>query len=264
MRNYSELHPLVLSFYSRPLYQDVAKRWKGWCLLYLLFLLSLYWVPETIKVRESLAGYLAEAAPHYVEQAPTVTITNGTVSIKEKSPFAIYHRDGKTPFAIIDTSGGLTSLDNSPATLLLTKTALIARNDFAETRTFELAGIDSLVIDKKTLYGWIETLKSWLPFMLFPFALLFSFLFHLAQAAFIASMGRLFARMFNVVLDFKALFRLAVVSFTPAVLLQVAHVVFDISFPYKSLFSFFIALGYCYFAVGANSEAEEATTDVRA
>lgn len=264
MRNYTLLHPLVLSFFSRPLYQDVAKRWKGWCILYFLFLLSLYWVPETIKMHEYFSQRIAAEAPHYVEQTPTITVTKGTVSIQEKSPFTIYHRDGATPFAVIDTSAAAPSPNAVPATLVLTKTALILQSEGAESHTFELEGIDRLVIDKKALYGWIASLESWVSLLVFPLALSFSLLFHLAQAAFIASIGGLFARAFNVALDFKALFRLAAVAFTPAVMLQAVHLVFDIEFPYKSLFSFFIALGYLYYAVGANSEAEETATDVTA
>ncbi|MEW5747037.1 MAG: DUF1189 family protein [Nitrospirota bacterium] len=264
MRNYTIIHPLFLSFFSRALYRDVARNWKGWGVAYLLLLLSLFWIPETLKIQKDLSAFLAGSAPHYVEQVPTITITNGQASTKETTPLFIYQRDGTTPFAIIDTTGTTSSLGNSPAVLLLTRTALIARNGLSETRTFDLAGIDELVVDKRTVYQWIEWLKAWLPLMLFPFALFFSFLFHLFQTFFAASIGALFARLFGVTLDFRTLVRLAAVSFTPAVLLQIAHVVLDISFPYKSLFSFLIALGYLYYAVGANSEAENAVEDLTA
>jgi hypothetical protein len=40
MRRYSIFHPLVLAFYSKPLYQDVGRRWKGTGLGYLLLLLA--------------------------------------------------------------------------------------------------------------------------------------------------------------------------------------------------------------------------------
>lgn len=45
MKNYSVFHPLYLSFFSKSLYQDVAKNWKGTGLAYLLLLLALAWVP---------------------------------------------------------------------------------------------------------------------------------------------------------------------------------------------------------------------------
>lgn len=256
-----------MSFFSRPLYIDIGKNWKGYGFLYLLFLLALYWIPETMKTQAYIAEIIDANAPHIIEQIPTITITNGTASIKEPVPYTIYGPDKKTPFAVIDTSGKTTS-PGSTTTILLTKTALIAKSGFldapAETRTFDLSGIDHYVIDKSNIYGWTESFKHWFAFMVFPFALFLSFLFYALQVIFCASVGFYFAKRFEVVLDYKALIRLAAVSFTPAIILQTIHVILDIEFPYKSVISFFLALGYLYYAVGANAEQEPQQADAAA
>ena len=47
MKRYSIFHPLVLSFFSKSLYRDVGKNWRGTGLLYLLLIIALLWIPST-------------------------------------------------------------------------------------------------------------------------------------------------------------------------------------------------------------------------
>src|SRR2546426_3324312 len=56
MRRYGILHPLLLSFFSRSLYRDVGRTWKGIGFLYLLLLLALSWVLVTIHLHRMVSG----------------------------------------------------------------------------------------------------------------------------------------------------------------------------------------------------------------
>ncbi len=261
MKQYSYIHSLYFSFYLKSFYQDVAKNWKGLSLSYLLFILCLFWIPEVSRMHSEVSEFLSAEAPKYVKQVPVITVSRGKVSIKEQTPYFINVPEKNTPFAIIDTSGQITSLDKTRALVLLTKSELIIKNNSKEFRAFDLKDIDQLIIDQKVLYGWLEAFSRALPVILFPFILLYSFLFHVIQALLIAGIGILFAKKFQANLDYKALIRLSVVSFTPAIILQVMHTILDIPFPFRAPLSFLIALGYLYYAVGSNSEIDVSTPD---
>lgn len=254
MKQYSYIHALYFSFYSKHFYQNIARNWKGLCFSYLLFILCLFWVPELSRMQTEVSEFLSAEAPKYVKQVPLITISKGIVSLKEQVPYFINVPEKNTPFAIIDTSGQTTSLDKTGAMVLLTKSQLIIKSSSSESRTFTLEEIDHLILDQKTLYEWIETFIKIFPVILFPFILFFSFLYHAIQVLLIAGIGRFFVKRFRAELDFKALTRLSTVSFTPAIILQALHAVLDIPFPYRATISFVITLGYLYYAVGSNSE----------
>ncbi|MGH9874005.1 MAG: hypothetical protein ACRD9S_16260 [Pyrinomonadaceae bacterium] len=59
---------MILSFYSKSLYRDVGKNWRGTGLLYLLFLLVLVWIPTMIKGYVGLARFADTDAKEITQQ----------------------------------------------------------------------------------------------------------------------------------------------------------------------------------------------------
>ncbi len=251
---YSTFQALYHSFYSRELYQDVARNWKGLCLPYLFLILMIFWIPEIMNIHRTISDFIADEGPKYVEQIPVITIAKGEVSIKEEMPYTIYDRKNNTPVAIIDTTGKTASLDRSPASILLTKNALIVRKDANEVRALPLADIADTTITRKLVYDWLEIFNSLIIAVLFPLLLLMSFGFHVLQVILLSFLGGNFAKYMNVSLDFRALMRLSAVAFTPPILLEAVHALLQIEYPYSSLLSFLLAAGYLYFAIGSNAE----------
>ncbi|MFO0754783.1 MAG: DUF1189 family protein [Thermodesulfovibrionales bacterium] len=264
MKHYSLVHPLYLSLFSRSLYRDVCRNWKGYCCTYLLLLLSLYGIPEIMRFQARVSALIATEAPKVVSQLPVITLTRGTASIDAPSPHFVYYPDKSTPFFILDTSGAITSLDNSPALALLTGTKLLLKRSPEDTRVFDLAGFDRIVIDQKRVREWTELFRSLLPLLLFPFALFTSLLYYGMQILPSAAVGAFFARQFGLSLGYQALVRLSVVSFTPSLILQSLHTLLDIEFPLGGPISFLLSLGYLYYGIGANSEREDEGVDIAA
>lgn len=254
MKEYTYIHALYLSFFSRPFYQHVAKNWKGLCFSYLLLALCLYWIPEMVRTQSEVSEFLSAEAPKYIKQVPVIRISQGTVSLQEEVPYYVTVPGKNIPFAIIDPSGQVTSLDKTGAWILLTRSELIIKNNISESRTFSLTGMNDLTIDQKMLFDWVETFTTIFPIILFPFVLFFSFFAYIAQVLLSAWIGTLFVRKFQMAIDFKALIRLSAVSCTPAIILQALHALFNIPFPYRFSISFLISLGYLYYAIGSNSE----------
>ena len=228
---------------------------RGLCLPYLLIILACYWVPESMNMHGQISAFIADEAPQYVNQVPVITVAGGKASIREPVPFYIRDRKTDTPVAIIDTSGQITSLDKTPAVVLLTRDRLLIKQDkdAKDIRSLPLADIGDVTITSKLINNWLDAFNNIVVIVLFPFVLLISFAFHIVQVVFLAILGSGFAKHFNVNADFRSLFRLSVVAFTPAIMLEAVHAALQIDYPYSSFFSFLIAGGYLFYAVWCNS-----------
>ena len=254
MRQYSILHPLYMSFFSKSLYRDVASNWKGLCLNYLLIVLTLNLIPDMVRLHERVADFLAGEVPKVVHQVPTITISEGTATVNVPVPYIINAPWSNSPFAVIDTSDKAAAPGDQKATIILTRTKLTVKGDESETHSFDFSHIHHAVIDKDLIYHWLETFKDYFIFAAYPFALFFAFVYYFIQALLCASIGMFFAKMFNLDLKARALVRLSVIAFTPPLALQTVHSLLDIEFPYSGVISMLLAIGYLYFAVSSCSE----------
>jgi hypothetical protein len=255
MKAYSMLQPLYLSFFSRELYQDVRKNWKGTGFLYLLILLSLTWLPVMVKVHVELSKFIQQEAPKYIGQVPKTTIHHGEVSIDKPVPYAINNPDTSTPILVIDTSGSVTSLEQTAAMALLTRNKfLFQKPNKTETRIYDLSNIDDLTIDRDIVSFWVEVFRKYFATIAYPFALAASFTYRVLQMLLYAAIGLLFVKMLKTQLDYLTLLRLASISITPAVLLSTLQMITGIHVPAFPLLCFVIAMGYLFFAVKANAE----------
>ncbi len=261
MRQYGVFSPLLLSFFSKSLYRDVAKNWKGVGFLYLLLLLALTWIPVMMHFHNNLSDGISREAPKIVNQIPKITITKGEVSIDAPVPYYIIDPQSGEQIVAIDTSGQITSIDQTKAFALLTKNNLIIRQQHrGETRIFDLSAIQNLTLDRDSVMGWMQAFKKWFALVAYPFALGASFVFRIIQVLIYALIGMLFASILKTTLDYAALVRLSVISITPVVLLNTLRRLLDVHVPLTWLISFVIAMVYLFMAVKANSGTEPAQT----
>lgn len=245
-----------MSFYSRPLYRYVGLNWRKVSYLYLLLLLAVCLIPTMFKTHALVSDYVLQRAPAIVRQIPVITITKGQVSADVQMPYTIKDPEGKTPLIIIDTTGKTNSLQGSPAFVLLTKGNLLLKKGDTETRTLDLSSIDSLVIDQSVAYDWIETFLDYFIFVLYPFALIFSYSLRIIQAMIFTIIGMGLAKSLKVSLKLYSLMSLAIVSMTPAIILDAVHNYIDVTIPSWWLIDFLVALGYLFFAVSSFAERD--------
>lgn len=255
MKRHSALDALVLSFYSQPLYRDVATNWRGTGFAYLLMLLALCWVPEMVKLQMGFSKYVSGEAAQLVKQIPAITIADGEVTTDVETPYFIKDPEKGKVLAIIDLTGQYTSLDNSPADLLLTKHQVFTRNNY-EVRTYDLKGVKSFHLDQNRVRGWLNVARSWMVVVIYPCALLFSFVYRIVQALIYGLCGLIISKIVKVELEYLTLLRLATVAVTPAVMLETLRSVASIQIPLWSLLCFLLAMGYLFFAVKANTVQE--------
>ncbi|MDQ2921260.1 MAG: DUF1189 domain-containing protein [Acidobacteriota bacterium] len=257
MKRYSIFHPLVLSFFSKSLYRDVGKHWRGTGLLYLFLVLALVWIPTIIKGQLNISNWVDGDSKEFTKQIPAITISKGQVSTDVATPYFI--KDPKTGnnMAIIDTTGEYETLENTDAILLLTKSKLIAKKNATETQTYDLSGVQSFHVDRSYVESWLATVKRWFVPVLYPLALIFSFIFRAVQILIYALIGLLFAHMLHANLSYKTLMRLAAISITPVLILDLLFEFVPVHIPWWSLLGIVIALAYLFFAVKVNAEPED-------
>ncbi len=254
MKKFSILHIPVLSFFSKELYRDVGLYWKGVNFSYLLLLLAICWIPTMIKIHICLSDFVNNDAPTVVEQVPEITIIDGEVSIKEPQPYYIKDPENGDVLAIIDTAGTIKSLEDPNTICLLTKTNIMWRQGRLETRTIDLSEVKNFVLDSERIMGWLHTAGKFLVIIIYPFALLGSYLYRIVQALIYAAIGLLFALWCKVTLSYATLLRLAVVAVTPCVMVKTILGIAGVHLPYAGLIYLVAALAYLFFGVHATAQ----------
>jgi hypothetical protein len=247
-RRYSVLRALGAAVYDRGVYRDAAFAWRGVGLLYLLLLAGIVTAFVVIRIAIGLSGMAAQA-PAFLAQLPTITVDHGRVSIDRPSPVTL--RDPKTgkAVAIIDTSGGITSLDQSDATILVTADRLIYRKSAAETRTFDLSRVEHFVLDRALATRWTRLFATWTPALVLPFVLVGLYAVRMIQQLLAALVVWLVGR--GAVGDFAAAMRLGALVITPATLaLDIAGFA-GLHVPASGWLWCAISVGYVLFAVSS-------------
>jgi len=250
-KRYSMLQALYLSFFSRDLYRDVRENWKGMGFLYLLLLLAVTWVPIIYKMQGELSEVIRQEVPKYLEQMPKIMIAGGRVSIDRPVPYTILEPDGRTPFMVIDTSGRLVSLGQTDATVLLTGDQIMFRRPRGDGKIYDLSGTYAS-IDRDLVDRWVRTFGKYFGVVAYPIVLAGDFVYRFLQVMICAAIGIIFVNKLGAPLDSEAMFRLASVALTPAVIIPTLLLLSGIHVPESQIVFFAIAVGYLYFAVKAN------------
>jgi len=123
-----------------------------------------------------------------------------------------------------------------------------------ETRTIDLSEVKNFVLDSERIMGWLHTARKFLIIIIYPFALLGSYLYRIVQALIYAAIGLLFALWCKVTLSYATLLRLAVVAVTPCVLVKTILGIAGVHLPYAGLIYLVAALAYLFFGVHATAQ----------
>jgi len=252
-RLYRIYHPLYMAFYSRDLYRDAARNWKGFAYTYLLFILTLATLASTFQIQHRVSNFVDRSVKTLVGQIPAVTIVDGEISVDCAQPCIIVDPDTGKDLAILDTTGQVTSLQETDAVMLLTHNQLIYRKSARETRILDLSGVEELRIDHQTIQGWLDFVRRWLALIIAPFILIGSFFYRLIQVLVYALIAYILAKIVHIDLPFNALVSIAVVGITPALMFTTLAGLLGVALPQAKFLSFLITAGFLYFAVRANA-----------
>ncbi len=217
-RHYRIWHMPVLSFYSKEFYKDVALRWKGSNLGFLCLLLLVCLVPAARHTNHVAAALLDHAASTYLMQIPPISINNGKIVVDAPQPYSII--DGNRTMLVIDTTGQINTLAEAQSAALLTATHLHVKQRRLAPISYDLSEIKDLTINQEIATQLIQQAKSLLLPALYTASLLFSYILLLFAVLICGSIARVFGLIQRRSVDYATGLRLAVVAFTPPLILS--------------------------------------------
>lgn len=244
MPNFPFYRAPFAAFHSADLYRDVALRWRGLAMGYLLALLALLWLPTALTLRSDMRVLRDDVAPPIIRQVPRIVIDNGTAIVAGETPRTIVGADGE-PLALIDLAAGPEALETSGAQLLLTRERLYVR----QGAPLDLEVLDGLVIDQRFLGELVGTGSRLVATFSYPVGVLGSFVYRLLQALLFAVAGLIVASTLRLELPYAAIVRLSVVALTPVIVLRTAQGLLGFSLPLWWLVAFAAFLAYLYFGL---------------
>ena|SRR3990167_5551980 len=226
---------LYLSFFSGLLYIDVAKRWKGLGIGYLLLLICIASLPLSAHLAYDFNSFYEGQIITPLKKIPTLYIQNGLLTLDKPMPYRIKNKAGKVVL-IIDTTGQVTTIDitNPDLTMLLTRDQFLYRlpvpkfytsGSSLETRTVYTAPFNKEMNqvfdgDQWVKSSGIERVKWISDFLFFPIVAMIFFVLYWCFFLVCTFMAQLGAKLFiRQSLTYKQACRLFIVSSTPAVAL---------------------------------------------
>lgn len=261
MKRYSIFHLPIMSFFSKSVYCDVALRWKGTGFAYLLLLLGVF---TCISLVSPYFEFCWDWIPKIISQIPTIRIVDGEASIDEPQPY--YIRDPQTDkvAVVIDTTGTITSLDDTEALFLVKKTKLIIGETATPRETLSFSQIKDFTLDQEKLTGWLRVFKILFWLVLYPLFVLVRFALTIVKVLIYAVIGMLFSSWCKSKRSYTSLLRIAVVAVTPCIIIKTIIDMARIDIPVAWLLYFLVAMGYLLFGVRAASEGEDPTSRFQA
>ncbi|KTD19302.1 Protein of uncharacterised function (DUF1189) [Legionella lansingensis] len=263
---YNYLQALVLSFFSNRLYVDVGKRWKGFGILYLLFVTCLLAIPFAVRINLEFNNFFEEQIINPLKQIPPLYIQNGKVSLDKPMPYLIKNKKGEV-VTIIDTTGEINAIDDRypDLTTLITKDKFFYR--VPPPHFFFAKGVQPI---KNPVYSqtlsesinqvfdgeaWIkssgiERIKWLSQVIVYPTIALLFFVIFLILFLVFALMGQFVAKLFfNLTISYKQTCRLLMVAATPQIVVLLLGLTFNLLFPGFGLLLLVLLFGYFCFAV---------------
>ncbi len=267
---------LYHSFFNPKLYVDVAKRWKGFGLTYLLLITFLFSIPFALMLAFEFNQIVKEKMIKPIMSLPAFYVQNGQVSLDKPMPYFVKDKKGQV-VAIIDTTGSIKTIDNKypEQTILITKDKVLLRmftpnlSLLPENTTKPENKILVYPFDKHTNMvfsgaDWVKSshilnLKYFIGILLYLILAMVAFGCFLVFILTLALMGQFIARLFfKISLSYKQSSRLLIVSLTPFMLLFWTM----LSFKYiSSSYNFFLPLimfsYFCYAVLAVKRESHK-------
>ena len=157
-----------------------------------------------------------------------------------------------------DRHHGFDDLQGTDAIGLVTKTEATFKKNAVETRTFAFKEIKEFTLDRDMITGWMAKAKTFVAPVVYPFAVLGSFVGRVLQILIYAAIGLILSSCCNTRRTYTELLRLTVVALTPCIIVQTVLGIVQIRVPVPGLLYFLAAMGYLLFGIKAAAAGERA------
>lgn len=263
---YSFWEALYMSFYSRGLYVDVGRRWRGLGLLYFLIVIAVLSIPFSIKMGIDFNKTFDQQIIEPILQVPTILVQDGEASFDKPMPYLVKNTKNQVVL-IVDTTGKIDRFTNEYPylSILINKNAIYFKiptpqmfNAVTEqpnpsvplSQSFEKGS--NFVFDGKKIVeeNSILQFKYVTQAMIYPIVI--SLLSSILGVLFLvlAFLGQVFSSIFfSYTVSFKQSCRVFFVSSTPMLLALIMMLTFNIIFPGLGFILLAILTAYYSFAI---------------
>lgn len=275
LSQYSYWQALYMSFYSSRLYVDVAKRWRGYGILYFLLLVMLATIPFMTRLTMDLNQYVKQLVTP-IEGLPTLMIQKGQILFDKPMPYFIKNQQNEV-VAMIDTTRKIDEFNPKYPKLMmiLTKDKIYFRPPpiqffFSDTpknleeNQIKITQIDrnsNEVFSSKDLIAksGIQKLKYLIQFILYPSVAMLIFSFYVTLLMMLAFIGLLFSIIiFQSNLKYKEVCRLFLVSSTPQVLMFFTLLTLHVPLPGGNFYNILLlAIYFNYALISVNRDKKK-------
>lgn len=263
---YGYLSALYQSFFSRHLYVDVGKRWKGMGLLYLLLVCAIFCIPFSLYVSFNFNKFFNEEIIRPLMQLPTIYVQNGEATIDKPMPYLIKNNKDQVVL-IVDTTGKINEFTSEFPNLniLINKDKITYRVPTAQLFNFNQTQANqhipivqsfnkevNSVFDGRKLIsdGAVTGLKYASQLMIYPLIVAVFFSFFIILFPVVALLAQLFARIFfSFRITYFQASRLLIVSSTPMLLILFIALTLNILFPGMGIILFALLGAYYSYAL---------------
>ncbi len=239
---------LYMSFYSRLLYVDVGKRWRGLGIFYFLLAIAVFSIPFAVRMSFSLDQSFREQITDPLSKIPVFYIQNGEVFLNKPMPYFVKNDKGEV-VVIIDTTDKINDFTtNYPyLTILINKNKIslkvpsLTLFNMPESKPSRGAPIvqsfdkgTNVVFDGKKYAenSSIQKLKFFSELLIYPMVVAMFFSMFLVIFLVLGFLGQVFS---NVFFSFNVRFaqscRLLAVASTPMLLVLFILLIFNFLFP---------------------------------
>lgn len=249
MRKYSIIDTIFMSFYSKKVYLDVYRNWRGLGFAYLLVVIMVFSLGELIQMQKFVTQWVINKGPGVVVQVPEIWFTGGNLHHDGKNPLLITDPQTKLPIALIDST--LTNLSEVDTSIIV----VFGKNEMAvdngrQRQVVPLSNFETLVLDSEVVDHWFEVVGNWFVIFIAPFLVLQTFIVQIFVSAFLALLMWVFLRYYKSVIQFSTAFRITIVASTPMLFWQAVTGL--VPEPLKSMSFLTIPIGVFYLYFAAN------------
>ncbi|KGP63903.1 hypothetical protein EP47_07140 [Legionella norrlandica] len=259
---------LFMSFFSKRLYVDVAKRWRGIGILYLLLAITVSSIPLSLRVAFDFNKTFNQQIIMPLSKLPTIYVQNGKVIFDKPMPYLI-RNDRNQVVIIIDTTGKIEKFSNEypDLNILINKNNIYFRLPTPEllgmSQTTKNTGVPivqpldkgmNTVFDGKKIIqdNAVSGLKYASQLLIYPVVVTILYSITVVVLLAIAFLGQVFSKVFfSFSLSFMKSSRLLMVAATPMLVVLAIMLAFNLVFP--GLGVILLTLMIAYYSYGVYS-----------
>ena len=262
MRNstYGFGQALWRSWFSKELYKDVGLKWHGSGFAYLLFLLFLCVLVICIIANIYLRPALDGIQKNYAPQIPTMTFSQGKMSIDDNAIHTIKSSSGST-LVIFDPTGQYNEKNMGNAAIVFTPNTMFVTEEEGSVSIHNYPTTLDVTVTPDTVKSLLAHIKRWGIVAIGLGLLISAYIYRILLSLVYSVFGLVFAKISRSHLVYASVLRVSVVAQTPVIILSTLGAILGVYIAHAWIAGVIINLCYIMYGIRAVGGSSTTATD---